>query len=106
MRNIPLEDLQHAIVAIEEHDVEFVADVVGSPFCREIRETPLPEGFKLPSIKAYDRKAYPQDHLDHFNDLKELHMVLDNAKCRVFTVTLSNRAKKWFRSMTPRSVTS
>ena len=33
-------------------------------------------------------------------------MISDNAKCRVFTSTLSNRAKKWFRSMTLGSVTS
>ena len=66
----------------------------------------MPEGFKLSTIKAYEGKADPQDHLDHFNDLMELHMVLDRAKCRVFAVTLSNEKKKWFRSMTPGSVTN
>ena len=66
----------------------------------------MPKGFKLLNIKAYEGKAHPQDHLVHFNDLMELHMVLDNAKCRVFTITLSNGAKKWFRSITPDLVTS
>ena len=33
-------------------------------------------------------------------------MVSDNAKCRVFTITLSNGAKKQFRSMTPGYVSS
>ena len=61
------------------------------------------KGFKLPNIKAYEEKANPQDHLDYFNDLMELHMVSDLAKCRMF---LSNGVKKWFRSMTPRSMTS
>ena len=64
------------------------------------------EGFELPNIKAYEGKADPQDHLDHFNDLMEVHMVPDLAKCRVFVVTLSNGAKKWFRSMLSGSVTS
>ena len=66
----------------------------GSLFYREIREALFPEGFKLLNIKAYERKADSQDHLDHFNDLMELHIVSDNAKCRVFVVTLSNGANK------------
>ena len=78
---IPLEELRRAIVAIEEQDDELVAEVGGSPFNKEIREAPLPEGFRLSNIKAYERKAYPQDHLDHFNDLMELHIVSDQAKC-------------------------
>ena len=53
----------------------------GSPFSKEIREAPLPEGFKLPNIKAYEGKDNPQDYLDHFNDLMELHMVSDLEKC-------------------------
>ena len=65
------------------------------------QEALLLEGFKLLNIKAYDGKADLKDHLDHFNDLMEFHIVSDQTICRVFTVTLSNRAKKWFRSMTP-----
>ena len=71
-----------------------VAVAGGSPFNKEIREAPLPEGFKLLNIKVYKGKVDLQDHLDHFNDLMELHMVSDLAKCRVFVVTLSNGAKK------------
>ena len=101
-----MEDLQHEIVAIEEQDDELVDEAGGSPFSKEIRETPFPEGFILLNIKAYEGKVDPQDHLDHFNDLTELHMVSDRAKCRMFAVTISNGAKKWFRSMTPGTVTS
>ena len=82
-----MEDLQHAIVAIEKQDDELIHTVDGSPFSREIWEAPLPKGFKLLNIKAYEGKANPQDHLDHFNDLMELHMMSDLAKCRVFVVT-------------------
>ena len=106
MRHIPLEDLQRAIVAIKEQDDELVATTGGSPFRKEIREAPLPERFELLNIKVYEGKADPQDHLDHFNDLMELHMVSDLGKYRVFIVTLSNREKKWFRPMIPRLVTS
>ena len=45
------------------------------PFSQEIREAKLLEGFKLPKIKAYEVISSPQDHLDHFNDLMELHLV-------------------------------
>ena len=106
MRNIPSEDLRRTIVAIEEQDDELVEEARGLSFCREIREAPFPEGFKLPNIKAYKGKVDSQDHLDHFNDLMELHMVSNNAKCTVFFVILSNVAKKWFRSMKLGSVTN
>ena len=73
-----MEDLRRVIIAMEEKDDELVAEAGGSPFCREIHEAPFPEGFKLPSIKAYEGKADPQDHLDHFNEcsLSDLAMEL------------------------------
>ena len=74
LRNILLDDLQCAIASIEEEDDELVAEAGGSPFYKEIWEAPLLEGFKLLNIKAYERKADPQDHLDHFNELMVLHM--------------------------------
>ena len=91
---------------MEEHDKELIAEVTGSPFCREIREARLLEGFKLPTIKVYEGKSDPQDHLDHFNDLMELYLVSDMAKCRVFSVTFTNRAKNWPKSITPGSIAS
>ena len=66
----------------------------------------MPERFKLPAIKVYDGKSDPQDHLDHFNDFIELHLVSNLAKCRVFDVTLTRGAKKWFRSIPAGSITS
>ena len=71
---------------MDEHDEDLIAEATGSPFCREIREARLPEGFKLPSIKACEGKSKPQDHLDHFNDLMELHLVSDMAKCKVVAI--------------------
>ena len=66
----------------------------------------MSDGLKFLNIKAYKGKTDPQDYLDHFNGLMELHMVSDKAKYKVFAITLSNGAKKWFRSLTPGSVTS
>ena len=55
--------------------MELIAIATESPFNLKIREARLPEGFKLPTIKAYEGKSDPQDHVDHFNDLMELHLV-------------------------------
>ena len=79
---------------MEEHDEELITEAIGLPFCQEISEVKLPEGFKLPTIKACKGKSDSHDHLDHFNDIMELHLVSDMAKCSVFTVTLANGAKK------------
>ena len=91
---------------MKENDMELIVIATGSPFNQEVREARLPKGFKLLAIKAYDEKSDLQDHLHHFNDLMELHSVLELAKCRVFVVTLTRGAKKWFRSILVGSVTS
>ena len=59
LRNISLDDLQCAFATIEEQDDKLITKAKGLPFYKEIREAPLPEGFKLLSIKAYERKANP-----------------------------------------------
>ena len=97
----PVEDLRRAIAAMKENDMELIIAATGSPFNQKVREARLLKGFKLPAIKAYDGKSDPQDHLDHFNDLMELHLVSKLAKCRVFVVTLMKGAKRWFRSIPP-----
>ena len=79
---------------------------MGSLFSQEICEAKLPEGFNLLTIKAYEGKPNSQDHLDHFNDLMELHLVSEMAKYRVFVVTLTNGAKKWLKAMASESITS
>ena len=73
---------------MKENDMELIAAATGSPFNQEVREARLSKGFKLSAIKAYDGKSDPQDHLDHFNDLMELHLDSELAKCRVFAVIL------------------
>ena len=91
---------------MEENDEKLIMAATGSPFSLEIREAKHPKGFKLPTIKAYKTKSDPQDHLDHFNDFIELHLVSEMAKCRVFTITLTSGTKKWLRAILSRSVAS
>ena len=104
-KDIRIEDCR-AIVAMEENDGELITATMGSLFSREIREVKLPERFKLLTIKAYEGKSDPQDHLDHFNNLIELHLVPKMAKCKVFTVTLASGTKKWLRATPAGSITS
>ena len=103
---IPIEDLRRVIVATEENEEELITETTGSPLSWEIREAKLLEGFKLPIIKAYEEKSDPQDYLDHFNDLIELHLVSEMAKYKVFIVTLTNGAKKWLKAIAYESITS
>ena len=53
---IPIEDLHRAIAAMKENDMELIIATTGLRFNQEVRETRLPEGFKLLAIKAYDKK--------------------------------------------------
>ena len=71
--------------------MELIMTATRSPFNLEILEARLPEGFKLSAIKAYEAKSDSQDHLDHFNDLMELHLVSELAKCRVLQSTTSTK---------------
>ena len=94
------------ITAIKEHDQELIAAATGSPLNLEICEARIPEGFKLPTMKSYEGKSNPQDHLDHFNNLIELHLVSEMAKYKVFIVTLTGGAKKWLKVVPVRSISS
>ena len=77
---------------MEENDKELIAVLTKLPFSQEIREAKLLEGFMLSTIKASEGKSNTQDHLDHYNDLIELHLLSKMAKCRVFAVSLTNGA--------------
>ena len=81
---IPIEDLHCAIVAMKENDMELIVAATRSPFNLEIREARLPEGFKLLAINADVGKSDPQDHLDHFNDLMEIHLASSLPNVRFF----------------------
>ena len=91
--------MREALDVLNKRENELAAEYHNSPFSRDIRDAPLPAGFKLPTIMPYKGKTDPQKHLNHFNDLMELHQVLDLAKCGCFTVTLTKGANKWFRTL-------
>ena len=91
---------------MEENDEELIAVATGLPFIQEIGKAKLLEGLKLLTIKAYKGKSNPQDYLDHFNDLMELHLVSEIAKCRVFVATLVGGTKEWLKATPTGSITN
>ena len=60
----------------------------------------------MPQIPSYEGKTDPYDHLDAFNDQMDLLQVNDLAKCRCFTVTLTQVAKKLFHKLPANSIQS
>ncbi|PON33958.1 hypothetical protein PanWU01x14_348430 [Parasponia andersonii] len=97
--NVDVHNLRIALDALAGWDDELTDGYRQSPFSEEVRAAALPTGFRLPTINTFDGKTDPQDHMDHFSDLMELHRVSDHARCRCFTVTLSGAVKKWFRGL-------
>ena len=95
-----------ALDALAGWDDELVDGNRQSPFSEEVRAAALSVGFKLPTINTFDGKTDPQDHINHFSDLIELHRVDDLARYRCFAITLTGAAKKWFRRLQPGSISS
>ena len=52
--------------------LETTPSITSSPFSLEIQQTPLPMGFRMPTMTTYEGKTNPQDHIDAFNDRMDL----------------------------------
>ena len=92
--NIRVVDLREALDVLNRRKDELTTGYHSSPFSQDIRDALLPERFKLTTMMLYKGKTDPQVHLDHFNDLMELHQVSDLAKCHCFIVILNKGLKK------------
>ena len=75
-----------------------------NPYSREIMEVPLPDKFKMPTIKHYDGTTDPADHLDKYSSWMILHGYSDAITCRAFDSTLEGHAKRWFRRLPEGSI--
>ncbi|KAJ9544639.1 hypothetical protein OSB04_024346 [Centaurea solstitialis] len=54
-----------------------------------------------------ERKANPYQHLKDFEDICDLlNTTADEVKLRVFPLTLTNKAKDWFKKLTPGSIST
>ena len=72
----------------------------------EIQQAPLPIGFRMPTMTAYEGKTNPLDHLDAFNDQMDLSQVTLLVRYRCFAVTLSGTTKKWIHQIDLETISS
>ncbi|XP_022888952.1 uncharacterized protein LOC111404368 [Olea europaea var. sylvestris] len=77
-----------------------------TPFTPEVLSYPLPDRFKYPRIKEYDRTTDPINHLNVYTDIMNLQVALDAVMCKAYSQTLTNAARDWFSTLEPNSITS
>ena len=101
-----INELRARLEKLAARNTEAAHSTLTSPFNVEVQQAPLPTGFKMPTMAAYEGKTNPLDHLDAFNDQMDLLQVTTLAHCRCFAVTLSGTAKKWIRQVELETVVS
>ncbi|KAL0909137.1 hypothetical protein M5K25_023669 [Dendrobium thyrsiflorum] len=70
-----------------------------SPFTEAVLQHPIPAGFKLPSIDAYDGTSDPYEHVDHYRTIMHIQRASDALLCQFFPATLKGQARTWFYSL-------
>ncbi|KAK8928408.1 hypothetical protein KSP39_PZI017378 [Platanthera zijinensis] len=76
----------------------------GSPFCELVLSAPVPEGFREPEMVYYVGKDDPLQHLQWFEDAVSIRPMTDAFKCRLFAITLKDKARDWFHQLPAGSI--
>ncbi|KAK8925751.1 hypothetical protein KSP39_PZI018982 [Platanthera zijinensis] len=76
----------------------------GSPFCELILSAPVPEGFREPEMTYYVGKDDPLQHMQWFKDAVSIRPMTDAFKCRLFAITLKDKARDWFHQLPTGSI--
>ena len=69
-----------------------------SPLSTEIMGTVIPRDFRFPDLK-YSGRSDPLVHIEHFNDMTGVQGLTPAQRCRVFPLTLEERAREWYRKL-------
>ncbi|KAK8941252.1 hypothetical protein KSP39_PZI010116 [Platanthera zijinensis] len=69
---------------------------VRSPLCQLIVSALVLEGFKEPELTCYTGKDDPVQHLQWLEDVVSIGQMSDALKCRIFSITLRDKAKDLF----------
>lgn len=85
--------------------VQSLLEETESPFSEDIRAAPMPPRLKLPDVK-YDGTEDPSEHLETYRSWMELNSATNAFQCRVFVITLTGIARRWFRTLRPGSIFS
>ena len=86
------------------NDLDDLVNRIDSPFTTSVNSFPLPQKFRMPQIKSYDRVKDPLDHLETFKTLMHLQGVPNKIMCRAFPTMLKGPARIWFSRLMPNSI--
>lgn len=76
------------------------------PLSTEIRNIPIPEGFKSPSLSSYEGKTDPMEHATSFNTRMAVLRAPDSLKCKLLARTLTDAALRWYMNQPRFSIIS
>lgn len=71
-----------------------------------IQTCPVPNIFKLPTLKSYDSSTNSMDHWQQFGNIISLQNVPDGIICRAFVTILKGAVRMWCNSLPPNSIQS
>ncbi|KAK8923701.1 hypothetical protein KSP39_PZI019443 [Platanthera zijinensis] len=64
----------------------------------------IPEGFCEPEMSYYSGRGDPVHHIQWFEDMVSIRQMSDGFKCRLFAITLREKAREWFHQLPTGSV--
>ncbi|KAK8942820.1 hypothetical protein KSP39_PZI009367 [Platanthera zijinensis] len=73
-------------------------------FSELIVSSPVPEGFREPDMSYYSGKDDPVQHVQWFEDVVSIRQMSDAFKCRLFAITLKEKARDWFHQLPASSI--
>ncbi|KAK8916814.1 hypothetical protein KSP39_PZI022229 [Platanthera zijinensis] len=76
----------------------------GSPFSEFVSSAPVPEGFREPEMTYYSGKGDPVHQIQWFEDMVSIRQMSDGFKCRLFAITLREKAREWFHQLPTGSI--
>ena len=77
-----------------------------SPFSRDIERAPMPSRFTKPPFNSYHGKTNPVEHVSHYIQMMSLHTHNDALMRKVFPLSFSPTAFRWFNGLRKCSIHS
>ena len=70
-----------------------------SPFAEEVMQDDMRGNYQPPRIANFDGTGDPNRHLSRFRQVALLHKYSEGLRCRVFCMTLVDKAQQWFEQL-------
>jgi hypothetical protein len=73
-----------------------------TPLCADQVITPrLSDNFEFPSVKSYDGRGDPANHIENFKTHPSFYNLSDEVAYQVFPLTLKGEAREWINGLNP-----